>query len=206
VATGYATGHIATGYDDQASVSSGHHEVRLDLVKLGTNRFGIDYFQYQEELEDGNSQPSATSLNPGNIEGTTDSISSISEQSDVEASSINRGGTVLTSGSITGSLTVASTSSAIGHPDVNIFDEITGIRINESSASVFATIADFREAIYKENAGIQPIFVQRDDFAMQVLGVYKGSAFNIYKKPQVIFAGEAGMCVKLHFNSPPKFS
>lgn len=57
------------------------------------------------------------------------------------------------------------------------------------------TIEEFRDQLYQEHAGFQPVFVQRDDFIMQVLGVYKSRNFNVLLKPQVIFAGEAGRSV-----------
>lgn len=51
---------------------------------------------------------------------------------------------------------------------------------------------DFRNQLYQDNPGTQVVFVQRDDFCTQVLGVYKNPAFNLLQKPQIIFAGEAG--------------
>ena len=56
------------------------------------------------------------------------------------------------------------------------------------------TLKDWRVQLYGTypSGETATIFVQRDDFATSILGVYKGSKLDLYKPPEVIFAGEAG--------------
>lgn len=57
------------------------------------------------------------------------------------------------------------------------------------------TMEDFRREAYLKHPGTQTVYVQRDDFAMGVLGVYKNPVFDLCMKPQVIFAGELGRSI-----------
>lgn len=57
----------------------------------------------------------------------------------------------------------------------------------------FVTLEDLRRQVYAENVGQQLIAVQRDEFACQVVGVYKDPSINLLLKPQVAFLGEPGL-------------
>ena len=61
------------------------------------------------------------------------------------------------------------------------------------------TLKDWRKNLYSSygNDERSMIYVQRDDFASAVLGVYKRPTFELYKQPQVVFAGEAGIISKV---------
>jgi hypothetical protein len=66
------------------------------------------------------------------------------------------------------------------------------INLSCLNISTEITIHDLRVRMYKENPGVQPVFVQRANFECQVLGVYKHPKFNLLMEPDVTFIGETG--------------
>jgi len=70
-------------------------------------------------------------------------------------------------------------------------DEITFL--SEVSSGCI-TLSDWRSSLYStfSTGESSTIFVQRDDFATSLLGVYKGERLDLYKPPLIIFAGDSG--------------
>jgi len=58
------------------------------------------------------------------------------------------------------------------------------------------TMEDYREFLYSNYPGEQQIFMQREEFLMQVIGVYKKPNFNLMLKPEVTFFNEPGVTLK----------
>jgi hypothetical protein len=57
----------------------------------------------------------------------------------------------------------------------------------------YQSLEDFREQIYSENPGTQVVYMARDDFLENVIGLYsKDATLNLKQKPRVKFLSEAG--------------
>jgi hypothetical protein len=55
------------------------------------------------------------------------------------------------------------------------------------------TLAEFRDKVYANNPGVQPIFTSRDDFLENTVGFYlKDTSLNLKLKPRVKFFSELG--------------
>ena len=86
--------------------------------------------------------------------------------------------------------------STFGAPCLNTTEDISNTESAQTQEDDIdmITLGEWRQQLYSSygDHDRSNIYVQRDDLAVSVLGVYKRSTFNIYKQPQVVFAGEAG--------------
>jgi len=71
-------------------------------------------------------------------------------------------------------------------------NEIFIPEVNFATDYEVMTLENYREQRYIENPGFSFIFVRREDFLVNMLGVYKDPNLNLYMKPKVQFFGEPG--------------